>query len=183
MAYPLCSHFDVDEFLILSPMLNFHPSPYQRPGNPAWQYPLHDLMMSPRFKGARCIPVSRVGTWRNVGLVDDLKPGESLLARQVWREHRGRNINAGKVSDKKGSEVRRTDKHPRLLCRAQQVVCWPAFLVPMTANPCHQWSMAVPTLTVSGTRMTGEPSLIHKGQVIPRGMIPMWMNPWCLLVS
>lgn len=79
-------------------MLNFHHSPYQLPGGQAWQYPLHDLLMSQKFKGARCIPISRVGTWRNVGLVDDLGKGQSLLERQVWREHRDHGANAGKVT-------------------------------------------------------------------------------------
>jgi hypothetical protein len=89
-------HIDVDEFVIFSNMLEYEHHPYQLPGLAQWQYPLHDLLLSKRFRLARCVPLSREGVFRNVGVVS-LPPQSSVLEALVYRETRRGGKGAGKV--------------------------------------------------------------------------------------
>lgn len=95
------AHIDVDEFFILSDLLNYSDRPYQLdPSSPAspWTYPLHDLVLSDWFRLARCVTLSRDGMWRNVGVVS-LKPQESILENLFYRDSRRGSAGEGKVCD------------------------------------------------------------------------------------
>lgn len=93
-------HFDVDEFIILTNLLNYERQPYQLGGDAAtspWLYPLHDLLLSQRFRRGRCVSLSREGVFRNVGVVS-LDTQESVLESLYYRESRRGVKQAGKVS-------------------------------------------------------------------------------------
>lgn len=90
-------HIDVDEFLTLRDQWGLATQPYPSSNVSApWTYPLHDFLLSDRSLQARCITMSREGTFRNVGVVA-LPHRGSVLDSLYYREPRRGTKGGGKV--------------------------------------------------------------------------------------
>ena len=91
-------HIDVDEYIRFSSLYKYGGQPHAHESTAAarWQYPLHDYLLSPRSRLARCMTLSREGNFVNVGVLAS-QPRAGVIDRILHRESRHGKSHAGKV--------------------------------------------------------------------------------------